>query len=464
MANLAAVLILVTGLPAAGKSSFLKAVRCYARAQKDEAFPLFGGARRGRVTAILQLDDLLLRSLGPLQGEDVVAHAGLRQHSPNETSFSPACWKSATQQLLHLTEGALRTCLSEAAITDLAEARGAVLPLIFVEDNMHLRSMRERYYLLCRRIEDEASQLSTEGGLGEMQLMIAMLELRFTVPLSVCIARNALRPQSLPLCIDGRVEDRSTAVVSHYVPAPVIVAMHTIFDWCRDELSSITVEEEKAEHSVEMNTSSRRWWKWTPTTQPWGLLELATTAEPLEVRTKGEGDFLESRMATAEELVEEFFTATLQDAAMPACRAQWTRVLQRRERRKQAKASSAMARQQLSEARVQTHGHELDLQLRAVAHTFLTVQRPLTVGASTPSRSTTAAFGKEISHLKKGALQRFKEESRAFASYRRSPEPRETSREEDTQEDKVAELHEACLVSYQMALVSLWEKRMIPEC
>ncbi|KPA81655.1 hypothetical protein ABB37_03974 [Leptomonas pyrrhocoris] len=439
-ADAMAILILVTGLPAAGKSSFLQAVQhLYTNAQGSQTFSLFGGARRGRVAAVFRLDDVLLRSCGPRNEEESATEgARVAQLASREVSFSPARWQAATRELLRLTEGALRTCAAD-------EGGAAALPLVFVEDNMHLRSMRERYYRLCRRIEDKAVQMpSTKGG-DAMQFAVAMLELRFTISLSTCIERNALRLQSVELCEGAHAKDKNAAVASLYVPTPVIESMHAVFDWCRDASSGAAAEQEKRVLSEKGDSSPWRWWKWTPTTQPWSLLELAVTTEPPEGSAEENEGVPVSRLPTAEELVDEFFTVTLQDAARNACRAQCAHVLQRRERRRQAEASAAMSREQRNEAHVRTHTHELDLQLRALAHTFLKAQH-------------TPAVGKQVGKLKNGVLQRFKEGSRAYAAVQRSRGHENASRGENADEDDVAELHEACLMDYQNALVSLWER------
>lgn len=436
-----ALLILLTGLPAAGKSSFLSAVQHYVDAQQKHVFPLFGGDRRGRIAAILQLDEVLC-TLPPSPRREAElggVYPDNSMHSAvKEMVFTPDRWKRASQRLLHLTEVALRSCLSEtqasAGSSIVTDKAAAVIPLIFVEDNMHLRSMRERFYRLCRRAEvaEEADGKAGEDG----GLFVGMLELRFTVPLTVCVERNAQRGEA-----GSNPKTNTTFSPSCRVPTSVIVSMHALFDLCHDAPAKASAE---SSSNNAVAALSARWWRWTPSTQPWNLVELAApTAETFD----------QSPPKPAE-LVADFFTHTLQEAARRACCAQRTHVKRQRERRRHIQAEDELARQQRSSACVRSHTHELDLQLRAVVHSFLQENQVYPPNDSSAAFRRAQAIGAELSQGKKKVMRRFKEESRALALERQPVSPT-SARDEDAGYEKLTELHEACVLQFQQSLAAL---------
>lgn len=447
-----AILVLVTGLPASGKSSFLGAAQRYIATLEDKSFSLFGDKRRGCIAAVLQLDHLLMDLHLPQHPSDFPEHEADNSlaSSTQLVLFSPERWKWATEQLLRLTEQALRACASEAArVRNSAQTGKAAIPLIFVEDNMHLRSMRDRYYRLCRKVEEEEqnmAQQSTEDLRSASRTFFALLELRFTAPLSVCLERNAQRRHSLRCDRDGE----QVAAKALDVPASVIVSMDAVFDRCYDAATTPKAQEQRT--MLGCSDVNSPLWRWTSSTQPWSLLTLACSQHLAECAAASEEngghERAPQRLPTAEALVAEFFTAVLQSAARHACHAQYAQLIARRERRQReadTADNSAMSRTQQDQARVQAHAHQLDLQLRALAHTFLTEQRSA-IAQTANSTLSAVEFGKRASKLKKEALQRFKEERAEQRSH-------QVSQEEE--EEKMAAMHEACFLKFHQSLVSL---------
>lgn len=430
----AALLILLTGLPGAGKSSFLQEAQHHVAAQPSQLFPLFGGRRCGRVAAFLQLD-AVLQSLAS-------SPSSSRETEP--PIFSPERWKQAVQELHRQTESELRTCLREARAhscsRDAAASKSeAAIPVIFVEDNMHLRSMRERFYRLCRRLETEMekgekmldSTSTVAGG------FVAVLELRFTVPVAVCVERNMRRARAQQ---SGSVSANSAAKAA--VPTAVILSMDVLFERCVAASAEAALDDGEA--------SEGTWWRWIPSTQPWSLIELTPPAAARQQETYEGGDSLPAAL----ELVHAFFTYTLQKAAWRACQSQRVRVAQQhRARRQQLEAVKGRAeQQQRSAASIHSHAHQLDLQLRAVVHLLLEKQWMLSSLCSTqPPLQQRTTIGAGLSKLKKHALQLFREKSRTL-----DLKSGASSQEgESTSADELAELHDACLVRFQQSLTSL---------
>lgn len=149
-------------------------------------------------------------------------------------AFTPARWKRASIRLYHEVEQRLRGLVGDHSCTeDLGVCGGTnqavtqrSIHLLVVEDNMHYRSMRERYWKLCRALlaPSDVAPLSCSS-------RILLLELRFNASLEACLRRNESR----------RVPQGNTAGwdSSAYVQPDVIRSLHHNFEHClREELSS----------------------------------------------------------------------------------------------------------------------------------------------------------------------------------------------------------------------------------
>lgn len=390
-----ALLFLVTGIPAAGKSTFLAAAQRHV-VQRDTVsgiVPLFGGRCHGRICAVLQLDKVLADlEAATVHEKDPAASAG-------ERKFSPQLWRRATRRLLELTRSALRTCIVDTVDGDATE--NAVVPMVFVEDNMHYRSMRERYYQMCRTLESEAYSLQwphedSTAAAQSRQTLIVLFELRFATPLAVCLARNAQRRDPR----EGSSKEQACA--SAWVPPPVICSMDALFDHCYATADLV-------DHAV-WEPCHWNGWQWTPTTQPWGLLVHATQGAEAE----------EICPALVSETAAGFFDVAVQrPEAWDAYQKQCQNIARSQpQRMRDDEQMDETTRLQRAAEAVESHTHQLDLQLRGVVHAFLHQQNQQkaygTDDASSPPRA--ALFRKRIAIAKKKAAQQFKVQLRQLSA------------------------------------------------
>ncbi|GET93652.1 hypothetical protein, conserved [Leishmania tarentolae] len=385
-----ALLFLVTGIPGAGKSAFLDAAQRHIL-QRDNILgnvPLFGGRCSGRVCAVLQLDKVLV----DLEAAEV--HENDPATSAGERKFSPLLWRRATRRLLELTHSALRACMEDTLRGHATE--NAVVPMVFVEDNMHYRSMRERYYRMCRTLEREyflPSPHSDPTAAAQLQQnFIVLFELRFATPLAVCLARNAQRNIR-------HGSGKGQAYASSWVPPPVICSMDALFDQCYATTDLV-------DHTpwAPCHTNG---WQWTATTQPWGLLVYATQGVGVN----------NIRPAAVSETAASFFEVALQrPEAWDTCQQQCQDIARSRLQRlcegEQANESTSLRR--AAEA-VESHTHQLDLQLRGVVHAFLCQRKDDGTGDAS-SRQRAALFYKRIAVAKKKATEQLKVQLRELRS------------------------------------------------
>ncbi|CBZ39014.1 hypothetical protein, conserved [Leishmania donovani] len=429
-----ALLFLVTGIPAAGKSTFLVAAQRHVL-QRDSIsgeVPIFGGRCHGRICSVLELDKVLADlDAATVHEKDTAASAG-------ERKFSPRLWRQATRRLLELTQSALRTCIEGTVNGDATE--NAVVPMIFVEDNMHYRSMRERYYQMCRTLEREEYSLQSPhedpaAAVQSRQPLIVLFELRFATPLAVCLARNAQRGN--PREGSGKEQARASA----WVPPPVICSMDALFDHCYATADPV--------HHAAWAPCHWNGWQWTATTQPWGLLVHATQG--------GEAD--EICPAAMSETAACFFDVALQrPEAWDACQKQCQNIARSRlQRLRDDEQMDEATRLRRTAETVESHTHQLDLQLRGVVHAFLRQQNQQkaygTDGAPTPQQA--ALFHRRIVVAKKEAAQQFKVQLRQLS----------TAKHERTDTDAIDllgsgidDFQESVVQQFQQHLLDLWRE------
>lgn len=126
--------------------------------------------------------------------------------------FTPRLWKEANAQLFHAVQQRLRELLDlplEARSSPLPSPlsfswdakeegrRGApwTVQLVMVEDNMPLRSMREKFWKLCQALERSLGSTQREKKSTSPSLLPPplLLELRIDASLQTCIERNERR-------------------------------------------------------------------------------------------------------------------------------------------------------------------------------------------------------------------------------------------------------------------------------
>ncbi|CAG9584107.1 conserved hypothetical protein [Leishmania major strain Friedlin] len=429
-----ALLFLVTGIPAAGKSTFLAAAQRHVL-QRDSIsgkVPLFGGRCHGRICAVLELDKVLADlDAATVREKDTAASAG-------EHKFSPRLWRRATRRLLELTQSALRTCIAGTVNGDATE--NAVVPMVFVEDNMHYRSMRERYYQVCRTLEREeyslqSSQKDPTAAGQSRQALIVLFELRFATPLAVCLARNAQRGN--PREGSGKEQARASA----WVPPPVICSMDALFDHCYETA-------DPADHAA---WAPCHWneWQWTATTQPWGLLVHAT-----------QGAEADEMCPTAmSETAACFFDVALQrPEAWDACQEQCRNIARSRlQRLRDDEQMDETTRLRRAAETVESYTHQLDLQLRGVVHAFLRQQNQQkaygTDAAPTPQRA--ALFRRRIVVAKKEATQQFKVQLRQLNTAKHERIDTITI---DLLGSGIDDIQESVVQQFQQHLLDLWRE------
>lgn len=274
--RVACVVVLVTGLPGAGKSTIIAAIQ-------DELGRISGTGERLTLLKVLRLDEFYEQ----------------RQHT-----FSPETWHSAADRLFAACEAALR---------DTGNGSGAKLTgplLLFVEDNMHYRSMRDRHWRLCRDHQSRA----VSGAAA-----VAMMELRVEAPVSICLERNEQRQGG-----------------SSYIPPHVITSMDALFERCLSPDAS----------SPAGGDASDAWHVNTNHTQPW-LLVTCTPATPSETTPDRAARMFLDLLASPQVL------ALLRDQVELTGR-------------RAALAHDAESQRLKSSASFQTASHRFDLSLRAL--------------------------------------------------------------------------------------------------
>ncbi|KAG5490709.1 hypothetical protein JKF63_00831 [Porcisia hertigi] len=429
-------LILVTGIPASGKSTFLAAAQHYVL-QPDGTLgtvPLFGGRSRGRIHSVLQLDEVLEDlSAAATQTTDPATSAGKRK-------FNPLLWKRATRRLLELTQSTLHACIEETAGCD--ETAHVVVPIVFVEDNMHYRSMRERYYQLCRTLEGKAYSLpslhdASITAAQSQQPFIPLFELRFSTPLDVCLARNAQRDQSW----DASNGEKANAPA--WVPPPVICSMDALFDHC---CVATGVVDHGARNACEVEG-----WQWTATTQPWGLVVHATRGVTLDKNCPG----------TLAETAAGFFEVALQQPeAWDECQRQYQDVLRARllRLREDEPLNENACLLRTAKAVETPHTHKLDLQLRSVVHAFLcqqTHQNACDNDDESSTRQRTAVFRKSLAAAKREAAQRFKVQIRQLSTTGNNVMDNAAV---DVLSRSIDDIQESVIQQFQQTVLGLWEE------
>ncbi|KAG5464403.1 hypothetical protein LSCM1_00587 [Leishmania martiniquensis] len=390
-----ALLILVTGLPAAGKSTFLAAAQRHVFQCGDSSgkVSLFGGRCHGRISSVLQLDKVLA-DLERETASDIDFAASAGDHK-----FSPLLWRRATRRLLKLTQSALCTCVAETADSDATQ--DVVVPMVFVEDNMHYRSMRARYYQMCRALErgEQPVQTPRDTPAATVQAshrFIGVFELRFVTPLAVCLARNAQRG------VPRKGSDEEQMHASAWVPPAVICSMDALFDHCY-------AADDRLDRIVGAPCDSKAW-QWTATTQPWGLLVYASQAVSEEMLP-----------AAPEETAVGFFDVALQQPEA------WDMCQRQRQDAARTRLTCLRGDEHLDETTrlsraaeaVESHAHQLDLQLRRVIHAFLQQRYHLQAHGTEnapSSRQRSAMLRKHMVVAKQEAAQSFKVQLRQLCT------------------------------------------------
>ncbi|KAG5465877.1 hypothetical protein CUR178_00592 [Leishmania enriettii] len=433
-----ALLFLVTGLPAAGKSTFLAAAQRHVLESDSTAgkVPLFGGRCHGRISSVLQVDKVLADlEKSTANNNDLPSSAG-------ERKFSPLLWRRATRRLLELAQSALLTSVAGAADGDATQ--DAVIPMVFVEDNMHYRSMRERYYQMCRTLErgehsEEAPRDTPAATAQSQHPYIVLFELRFVTPLVVCLARNAQRVS--PRKVSGNEEGRESA----WVPPQVICSMDALFDHCY-------AAADRMERTAGALSDSRVW-QWTATTQPWGLLVHGTRSVL--------GD---NPPAAPRETAAAFFDVALQQSeAWEVCQRQCQDTarshLQRL--REEEHLNAIISLRRAAEA-VESQVHQLDLQLRRVVHAFLRQRydRPAHGTEDAPSSLQRAAlFHKSIAAAKQEAAHNFKVQLRQLSTAKKEVA---STTDAGLLIGSIDDMQESVLQQFQHRVLELW--REFEEC
>lgn len=177
-------LLLVSGLPGSGKSTFLQSLSSYLTESE------------GHTLRVFHLDDFMVGT-----------------SDASRSSFSAERWHQAEEQLFCEVSSCLSAAREEAVAAS-GSPSANLLRIVAVEDNFHYLSMRRRYWKLCCEW-DGGSTCELKG--TSVISPIRMLEVHIRATLSEAQQRNAVRP-----------------AVSR-IPCSVINAMHHRFDYCIPE-------------------------------------------------------------------------------------------------------------------------------------------------------------------------------------------------------------------------------------
>ncbi|EPY22632.1 hypothetical protein STCU_08196 [Strigomonas culicis] len=242
-------IVLTTGPPASGKSTFIRQITSLLslhHAATGRCRDAHGGARPVRIGRVcsLHLDDYLCALYA-------------QEHA---ATFRPALWHAASELLYEHVEEVITSAVGKDAVVATERPSAGCLcidVLLFVEDNMYYKSMRERYWKLCRRLN--AKHFFPGVGARDPKAdslqapFICVVELQFQVPLAICLQRHAQRTAS----------DRAADVA---VPDHVVRSMHELFETGTTGISAVDDDETKKKKNV---------FRQPTTTLPWFLVTVS---------------------------------------------------------------------------------------------------------------------------------------------------------------------------------------------
>ncbi|RNF05947.1 hypothetical protein TraAM80_04283 [Trypanosoma rangeli] len=205
-------LVLLSGLPGAGKTTLSLTMEQLAGARRSERE---GAEARpcGVIEGIFELDTFISSN----DEENAMQRNG--------TAFTPEAWKRACNEVREATLQRLRQCLLSAETERMgngSKTEASTTRFVFLVDTLPYRSMKASYWKLCRELDKEQLQYywgtNEAKGEGDCRLpveivFVNMVEVRLNTPLEVCLKRN-----------EHRIE------TPQYVPPHVITSMSESFD------------------------------------------------------------------------------------------------------------------------------------------------------------------------------------------------------------------------------------------
>ncbi|KAH9578263.1 hypothetical protein LSM04_009631 [Trypanosoma melophagium] len=196
-------LVLLSGLPGAGKSTLSLAVQNLQQQQTPCMAMGLDESSHYVVDAVLELDAFMNAN-----------------GNNNENVFTPELWQRAYTSVREATHQQLLSSL----LNKTEKNKGLTIRFVFLVDTLPYRSMRAAYWKMCRdlnqvQLQKQQEKENTNGKEkvrvteeieSNMPSLVGMIEVRLNTPLELCLERNEKRigtPQYIPIHVIKKMKE-----------------------------------------------------------------------------------------------------------------------------------------------------------------------------------------------------------------------------------------------------------------